>query len=97
MCVAHNESKNTDIKRYYFSSDGNMPIVNPTSCCQYGMAGMNKEGFDCLIIPGAEKKTADQKFLGFTRICGRKAGLATANGMNNKDICCEYGFKYNRF
>lgn len=57
-------------------------------CCAYGTAGTKTSGYDCLIIPGAEKDTngavkADQ-------FCGRSQGLVTASmmtGMPGVTVC----------
>jgi hypothetical protein len=54
--------------------------------------GKNTLGYDCLIILGAEKTTANF-MTAATRICGRKfvtsAGIA-ANAMKDSTVCCKF-------
>eukprot|EP00096_Caligus_rogercresseyi_P007893 TRINITY_DN26032_c0_g1_i1.p1 TRINITY_DN26032_c0_g1~~TRINITY_DN26032_c0_g1_i1.p1 ORF type:complete len:403 (+),score=38.83 TRINITY_DN26032_c0_g1_i1:23-1210(+) len=42
-------------------------------CCGYGEDGKKTSGYDCVIIPGAEKKTG--KVVNSNAICGRSVGL----------------------
>ena len=61
-----------------------------SSCCNYGTKGTGNRGYDCVVIPGALKKSNNAQ-LGFSRICGMGAGLATGfpATMRNMPICCE--------
>lgn len=46
------------------------------SCCGYGKDGMGTNGYDCVIIPGASKGTANKMDVQASEFCGRQ--LATA-------------------
>ena len=58
-------------------------------CCGYGSNGMGTNGFDCVMIPGAEKSVAPSTALAFNAFCGKSAGLVTVKGMTAKTICCK--------
>ena len=49
---------------------------------------MKTTGYDCVLIPGALKATTS--IAGEENICGRSAGLVTANGMTSTTVCSEY-------
>ena len=60
-------------------------------CCNYGATGKapstNDHGYDCLVIPGAEKTGGD---IINSSQCGNGPGLATANNapaMQDKTVC----------
>ena len=60
-----------------------------TKCCGYGNTGMaTATGYDCALIPGALKNTANSAAIP-ENICGRGAGLVTANGMTAATVCSE--------
>ena len=51
-------------------------------CCGYGVDGKATKGFDCLIIPGASRKTAKSSFgvvtngdIKDSEFCGRQLGV----------------------
>ena len=52
-------------------------LLKLTTCCAYGTAGVKTVGYDCLMIPGAEKKTIanPQGNLGLTCQGGGGEGL----------------------
>ena len=61
------------------------------NCCNYGADGMKDTGvYDCLIIPGAEKKTiatpANYLAKGWCQGGGGQ-GLVTATGQAGKTVC----------
>ena len=66
-------------------------------CCGYEADGKaqtdeNYGGWDCLIIPGAAKATANAAFINDSQ-CGQNIGLITQDGAAagaNKTVCCEY-------
>ena len=49
---------------------------------------MATNGFDCIVIPGAEKQT-DGAMIKGTKQCGRSKGLVTADDGANKTVCSE--------
>ncbi len=62
----------------------------PVQCCNYGTNGQNRQGYDCVQIPGAVKTTG---IATPSRICGRNVGLGTDDtsvaAMAMKTVCCE--------
>ena len=58
-----------------------------SSCCGYGSKGTNAMGFDCLIIPGAQKTTAIGVFPSPNYICGSGKGLVNVAGGASTTIC----------
>lgn len=57
-----------------------------SDCCGYGVDGVATTGFDCVVIPGAHKKT-DGLVVG-SQICGADKGLNTAAaGMTSASVC----------
>ena len=63
--------------------------VKASVCCGYGMNGMvNTAGYDCIIIPGASKKT-DGANLPQSQ-CGQEMGLLTATANVGKSVCCKF-------
>merc|ERR1712141_695067 len=55
-------------------------------CCGYGADGMKTTGYDCIVIPGAEKQ-ADGAAVAATKQCGRTKGLVTADDGANATVC----------
>ena len=55
--------------------------------------GMKTTGFDCIVIPGAEKQ-ADGAAVAATKQCGRTKGLVTADDGANATVCSEFIFSY---
>eukprot|EP00095_Tigriopus_kingsejongensis_P007394 maker-scaffold112_size353035-snap-gene-1.14 protein:Tk07394 transcript:maker-scaffold112_size353035-snap-gene-1.14-mRNA-1 annotation:"PREDICTED: uncharacterized protein LOC103516194" len=47
-------------------------ITKTSMCCGYGSDGVGTMGFDCLIIPGAEKSVMPSEMLLGNQFCGRK-------------------------
>ena len=57
-------------------------------CCAYGTDGKKSTGgYDCLMIPGAEKAAGTA--LPPTQ-CGGMGGLVTAAGTTGATVCCKY-------
>jgi hypothetical protein len=56
-------------------------------CCGYGLNGDGTNGYDCLVIPGAQQSTAP--FVPVpSQICGGKSvGLVTMPCSTGKTIC----------
>ena len=54
---------------------------------------MKTTGFDCIVIPGAEKQ-ADGAAVSATKQCGRSKGLVTADDGANATVCSMYLFVY---
>ena len=52
---------------------------------------MKTTGFDCIVIPGAEKQ-ADGAAVSATKQCGRSKGLVTADDGANATVCSAYDF-----
>lgn len=67
------------------------PTVGEQSkCCGYTENGAGDTGFDCVIIPGALKKTALAK-LNYNEFCGANEGLITDAGSPGLGtVCCKY-------
>ena len=68
-------------------------LLKLTTCCAYGTAGVKTVGYDCLMIPGAEKKTIanPQGNLGFSCQGGGGKGLnSVVGGQINVTICSKY-------
>jgi hypothetical protein len=62
-------------------------FITGSMCCGYGTAGTGTNGYDCLIIPGAEKPTANAE-LTPDMFCGRSMGLVTlTSGTPAATIC----------
>ena len=63
-------------------------------CCGYGSKGTAViVGYDCVIIPGAEKVTASPMTPAPNAICGGKSvGLVTGTKANkiNKTVCSKF-------
>ena len=59
------------------------------SCCGYGADGKKSDaGYDCLMIPGAEKATGTPVA---PTNCGGMGGLVTVNsGVASATICCKF-------
>ena len=55
-------------------------------CCAYGADGKKTSGYDCVLIRGAAKFTANEAMIAGGAFCGRK-GLASATNGNTKTIC----------
>ena len=54
-------------------------------CCGYGTDGKGtKQGYDCVVIPGASKATVPVNVPVPYTICGKSAGLVTATGTKAK-------------
>ena len=49
------------------------------------------DGFDCLMIPGASKKTGFEPTP--VSMCAGGAGLITAMGVTSKTVCCKSDLK----
>ena len=63
-----------------------------TACCNYGKAGVGVMGYDCVIIPGAAKKTANT-ILPNQAFCG--AFLVTIHtGAAGKTVCSKSFFRH---
>ena len=56
---------------------------NAEQCCRYGTNGLATRGYDCVVIPGAEKVGGAHAD---SRICGRSEGLITQNAPAT--VCC---------
>ncbi len=56
-------------------------FITGSMCCGYGKDGMGTNGYDCLIIPGAEK--ASNSEIKPDMFCGRSMGLVS-NAMDGK-------------
>ena len=52
---------------------------------------MKTTGYDCIVIPGAEKQ-ADGAAVAATKQCGRSKGLVTADDGANATVCSELIF-----
>ena len=81
---------------YFFAKEAGMVNVcfflKASSCCQYGSKGVKTGGFDCLIIPGAEKKTAAATNL-LVGECQGGGGMGLGSVVDAKaavTICCTY-------
>lgn len=65
-------------------------FTGPSKCCGYGTDGKGVNGYDCVVIPGAQKQSADEKPVPGTQICGR--AFVTVDSMPTtmvKTICTE--------
>jgi len=64
--------------------------VKASNCCGYGTDGMKiaeaTGGYDCVMIPGAEKTTAIGNPAPAS-LCGANGGLVTASGLTSKTVC----------
>lgn len=61
------------------------------NCCRYGLNGLNTQGYDCLIIHGAEKVTGVTNKGNMhepSRVCGRSEGLIGGAGTATT-LCCK--------
>lgn len=64
-------------------------------CCSYGDTGMKggaTVGWDCLVIPGALKKT-DNVVIKVGKFCGKSFALVSAAATaaaDAKTICCKF-------
>ena len=54
---------------------------------------MKTTGYDCIVIPGAEKQ-ADGAAVAATKQCGRSKGLVTADDGANATVCSEFIFLF---
>lgn len=50
---------------------------------------MGTKGYDCLMIPGAEKMTDPGDILKANSFCGRNKGLVTTEGTVPATVCCK--------
>ena len=57
-----------------------------SKCCGYGTKGDATDGYDCIMIPGAQKVTAKDSPVSQ---CGGGDGLGTKAEMGNKTVCCK--------
>lgn len=53
------------------------------------MIGKKTNGYDCLVIPGAEK-AADGIAAKGTKQCGRSKGVFTVDGGTHGTVCSKY-------
>ena len=70
------------MKNFFFFWQGSI-------CCGYGSKGTKTTGYDCVMIPGASKATAN-KNPAPNSICGNGKGLITtavAAAMITKTVC----------
>ncbi|XP_059081472.1 uncharacterized protein LOC131879228 [Tigriopus californicus] len=65
-----------------------MGYTGVSECCGYGTNGKGTKGYDCVVIPGAQMQTADEKLIPGSQICGRKLTSASKGAMS-KTICSE--------
>ena len=69
--------------------------LQASNCCGYGTDGMKiaeaTGGYDCVMIPGAEKTTAIGNPAPAS-LCGANGGLVTASGLTSKTVCCKSRF-----
>ncbi|XP_059097431.1 uncharacterized protein LOC131891786 [Tigriopus californicus] len=78
-------------------NDDDFVLSGPTSlmsgftksgmCCGYGMDGQGVKGYDCVMIPGAEKMTDPRDILQANSFCGRSKGLVTMEGTVPATVC----------
>lgn len=62
-------------------------VIKASSCCAYGSKGVAVHGpYDCIMIPGAEKATANVAMVNDCMAGGMK-GLVTATDGTTKTIC----------
>ena len=54
---------------------------------------MKTTGYDCIVIPGAEKQ-ADGAAVAATKQCGRTKGLVTADDGANATVCSKLIFLF---
>ena len=60
-------------------------------CCGYGAAGVDANGYDCVMIPGASMFAAGFVFSPAPNsVCGNGAGLVNALGGASTTLCSEY-------
>ncbi|CAB4068943.1 unnamed protein product [Lepeophtheirus salmonis] len=66
-----------------------------TSCCGYGISGIKEFGFDCVMIPGASKKTnsAPIPTIGAHGLCGSK--FAPTDGATVSKTICSKAVPFN--
>ena len=65
------------------------PVYNVISHIKLIYLGTVTSGFDCIVIPGAEKQ-ADGVAVTGTKICGRDVGLVTGDATDtNATVCSE--------
>ena len=63
----------------------------PSQCCDYGITGKKTTGGgDCIIIPGAEKKTSTKNLGVAACQAGGQKGLVTKTGTTAATVCCKY-------
>ena len=85
--ICYSAAAVTDVS---LSSKGTKGLIADASCCGYGTDGMKTGGYDCLMIPGAEKATGTPVA---PTNCGGKKGLVTAAaGTTAATICCKFKF-----
>jgi len=64
-------------------------LVQGSLCCGYGTDGKKTTGYDCLIIPGAQKAAAPSALIPNQAFCG--VNLVTADGGKAaKTICSKW-------
>ena len=60
------------------SMSKNSGFIAASKCCGYTDTGVNdKNGYDCVQIPGARKTISSSALVDNSRFCGRDAGLVT--------------------
>ena len=57
-------------------------------CCGYGSLGMSTKGYDCVIIPGAQKAASPSTLIKNQAFCG--AYLVAAAGSIGATICSKF-------
>jgi len=70
------------------SGSGAKGVTLPSSCCDYGITGKKViGGGDCIIIPGAEKKTSTKNSAIAACQAGGQKGLVTVTGTTAATVC----------
>ncbi|XP_071749656.1 uncharacterized protein [Lepeophtheirus salmonis] len=75
----------TGEKDFLLSGKEEKGFTKGSVCCGYGEDGMKTSGYDCVIIPGAEKKTG--KLANSNAFCGRSKGLVDMTMGDAKTVC----------
>ena len=65
-------------------------LLQGSMCCGYGPDGLGTGGFDCVVIPGAQKMTPPCTLLQANAFCGRSQGLVTVSPGVPRTVCCEF-------
>jgi len=72
----------------HLSGSGAKGVTLPSSCCDYGITGKKViGGGDCIIIPGAEKKTSTKNSAIAVCQAGGQKGLVTVTGTTAATVC----------